>query len=649
MTRKTISLWLVALGLLIALGGLVATIFQPSEAEARPRRFLLTNGAGQTISVPGSATFSRTWDWYVTGADISAMLDGGAVGAIPVQLDAGTLAAGYTDGGLATPYQSSSGISSTGLGSALANQGVSLNGAWWQRNASVNQPGYSGNGYKSITRIIFTHEAGASGTAGEFLYAARSGVGALIVWAQSTTQFRVTIQSGTTYSAIVTAPQGISTGPHILDVFSSDSENAGANERFNVMLWLDGVYMAGAEHTSDMSAWTGNLTDQLAVGAAVAGASPLLGRTVFWISQATNTNQVWHLGYQTAYADCVALGLCPDMGAGVSRGTGRGLPAGYDGGTQNIVQPSGFIADGRTRTGWGIRLPSTYNPNVPVNMYVHLCGCSWTGASCRGSFVGGSAATADPQLETPDPTSINVYADSQYTDPTDCATAGGGNGWLRGNSALSDYQIRYIDSIIAYMRANFAVRATFCAGRSNGGAMCELLGAIRPDLFSGIQSAIGYLPGNLNGGMGMTATIAQGRTPVYMSHNRDDPTVPVNFARLSVPFWLQRNLGIDASVSNPAIGDGGFGWCISTDGGGANDGSLLGSCGCGATTEPYDSGPAGSLCCTWPTSVANIAALDGGLPRAVRYCEGTGGHVPPPGEGFNAYNFFRSFGEDAGG
>lgn len=648
---------MLAITVVVLVGLEAATVYwrpKSHEAEASTRRakwLAAAMNSGASAFQVGQATFARSWDWYMTGDQIDALQDAGVISAWPVQSDAGTLLAGHTDSGMVLGYQSSAGFSAVGLGTNLVGHGQSFQGGWWQRTSGVTLPGFTGPGFKQLIRVVFTHEAGASAVSGILLQAGRSGVGAITLRAASLTQFQCTLQNAEgAYTALVTAPQGISTGAHILDVFISDSENAGVNERANSSFWLDGVYIGAAEHTADQpTPYTSGQINQLAVGAGQTGTVPVLGRTVFFAGVATNATSSWFDGYQVHYRDCVALGLCPDMGGGASRGTGRGLLPGYDAGINNIVQPSGFIADGRTRTGWGIYVPSSYNPSVPTNVYVHFCGCSWTGTSCRGSFVAGSLATADPQLEAPDPNGINVYADSQYTDPTDCSTAGGGNGWVRGNSALSDYQLRYTDALVAYIRQNFAVRAMWCAGRSNGGAWCEFLAAMRPDYFSGVQSAIGYLPGNLNGGQGMTSTQAYGRTPVYMSHNRDDPTVPVNYARLSVPFWLQRNLGLDASASNPAIGDGGFGWCISTDGGVANDGSLLGSCGCGATTSPYDSGPAGSICCTWPTSVADLAALDGGAPKAVRYCEGTGGHVPPVGEGYNSYYFFQSLGEDAGG
>lgn len=592
----------------------------------------------------GQATLARTWDWYVAADEISAITDAGIIGAWPYGPDGGTLLAGHTDGGLSTGYQSSSGLNVTGLGEALVNDGISLNGAIWRRASLVNLPGYSGNGYKSLIRIVFTHEAGASGTAGVLASSGRSGVGAFTVYAQSTTTFRVTLQSGTTYSSIVAAPQGISVGPHMLTILTSDSEGAGANERLNSMYWLDGVYVGGAEHTGDTAAWTGSLTDQLSVGGTAGNATPVLGRTVFFVGQATGANADWWRGMATEYQDCVALGLCPNMGVGASRGTGRGLLQG-DGGTQNILQPSGFIADGRTRTGWGIVLPAVYNPNTPADLYLHLCGCSWTGTSCRGSFLGGSAATADPNLEAGDPAGIHVYLDAQYADPTDCAVAGGGNGWTKSNTARGDYQLRYVDAIVAYMRANYAVRATWCVGRSNGSAFCHWYGALRPELVSGVADTIGYLPGTANGGgPAMTSTLAQGRNPVYAMHNADDPTVRVDYARALVPFYLGRNLGLDAGVN-----DGSVGTCVGLDAGGNDGGQILTGCGCGGTQSTYDGGANGT-CCFWPASAANLAGLDGGVGLAFGYCEArVGGHLPPGGEGERIRTWLLANGEDAGG
>lgn len=400
-------------------------------AEARPRKIIWQSSSGEQTSYVGSTTFNRTWDWYVSADTISASTDAGALGIWPYEPDGGTLTAGHTDGGLSTGYQSSSGFNSAGIGTRLVNQGISLNGAYWRRTSLINLPGYSGNGYRSLTRILFIHEAGASATAGQMLVAGRSGIGSITVYANSLTTFRVLLHSGTAFSLIVTPSQGISVGPHVLDIFLSDSEGTGANERLNATFYFDGRIAAGVEHTSDQSAWTGNLTDQIAIGASAAGASPLLGRTVFWAGQVTNANMSWYRGLETSYSDCVADGLCPDMGSGSSAGTGRGLIQG-DGGILNIVQPSSFFADGRTRTGLGVVTPATYNPNTPADLYLHLCGCTWTGASCRGSFLGGSAATADPNMEVGDPAGIHAYLNAQYADPTDCA---GGVGWVKGNTS----------------------------------------------------------------------------------------------------------------------------------------------------------------------------------------------------------------------
>lgn len=631
------------IALCVLAGGLIIPRFLKFEhtAEARPRKIIWQSSSGKQTSYVGSTTFNRTWDWYVSADTISASTDAGALGIWPYEPDGGTLTAGHTDGGLSTGYQSSSGFNSAGIGTRLVNQGISLNGAYWRRTSSINLPGYSGNGYRSLTRILFIHEAGASATAGQMLVSGRSGIGTLTIYAQSLTTFRVTLQSGTTFSLIVTPSQGISTGPHVLDVFVSDSENTGANERLNAAFYFDGRLATGVEHTGDQSAWTGNLTDQLAIGASTAGASPLLGRTVFWAGQVTNANMAWYRGLETSYSDCVADGLCPDMGSGSSAGTGRGLIQG-DGGILNIVQPSSFFADGRTRTGLGVVTPATYNPNTPADLYLHLCGCTWTGASCRGSFLGGSAATADPNMEVGDPAGIHAYLDAQYADPTDCA---GGVGWVKGNTSASDYQLNYVDAVVAYMRANYAVRATWIVGRSNGSGFAHWYGAMRPTLVSGVLDTIGYWPGAGNGGGGqMTSTAAVGRNPVYAMHNQNDPTVRVDFARIMIPNYLSRNLGIDAGSN-----DGSVGTCVGLDSGGIDGSQILTGCGCGGTQGTYDGGPNG-VCCTWPSSAANTAALDGGIAYPFMYCESTsGGHLPPPGEGERIRTFILNYGEDAGG
>ena len=166
-------------------------------AEARPRKIIWQSSSGEQTSYVGSTTFNRTWDWYVSADTISASTDAGALGIWPYEPDGGTLTAGHTDGGLSTGYQSSSGFNSAGIGTRLVNQGISLNGAYWRRTSSINLPGYSGNGYRSLIRLLFIHEAGASATAGQMLVAGRSGIGTITVYANSLTTFRVLLQSGT--------------------------------------------------------------------------------------------------------------------------------------------------------------------------------------------------------------------------------------------------------------------------------------------------------------------------------------------------------------------------------------------------------------------------------------------------------------------
>ncbi len=596
----------------------------------------VNNSRGDTSSAnfTGAATFGRTWDWYAAADQISAITDAGVIGAWPYEPDGGTLAAGHTDGGLSAGYQSTVGLSAAGIGTRLVNQGISLNGAWWQRNPASLLPGYSGDGYQSLVRIIFTHEAGASATAGLFVSESRGGLGAFSIYAQSLTTFRVTLQNGTLFSAVVTAPQGISTGPHVLDVYTSDSENIGANERVNSSFFLDGVHVGSSEHTGDLAAWTTNSANQLAVGNAIGGGAPLLGRTIHFVGVATNGNMGWWRGYETSYADCVADGLCPDMGAGASRGTGRGLVQG-DGGILNIVQPAALLVDGRSRTGLGVVTPATYNPSVPADLYIHLCGCTWTGATCRGSFTGGTVATADPNMESGDPNGIHAYLNAQYNDPTDCT---GGVGWIKSDLPVFDYQLRYVDAVIAYMRANYAVRATWIVGRSNGSGFAHWYAARRPGLLSGLGDTIGYWP------TGMTSTTATGRLPVYAMHNADDPTVGNALSLRLIPEYLARNLGIDAGVN-----DGSVGTCVGMDAGGPDGGQILTGCGCGGIQGTYDGGPNGT-CCLWPASAANLAGLDGGVGKPFMYCSSrVGGHLPPPGEGERIRAFFLSQGEDGGG
>lgn len=608
-----------------------------SQVSASSRRPKVVNpaGAGSALTYLGAATVARTWDFCFFGSDISSesALRAGAVN-VPwaMRPDGGTIDAAFTDASMVAINQSSGSLSAVGLGSALVGTGVSFNGGWWQNSGGMNLPGYSGNGYRNLTRIIFRHEAGASGTAGVYLYQGRSGIGAYQIWAQSTTQFRVTLQASTALSAIVTPSQGISVGEHILDVFTTDSEDTGANNRLNAMFYFDGLPASAVEHTSDTTAWTGNLTNMVSIGAAVAGATPLLGRTVYAACSATGANQGWFTA-DAHYDDCAALGLCPAMSAGQSHGTNRGLVQG-DGGSQNIVTPPTFIADGRTRTGWYVVFPATYTGATPVPLYMHFCGCTWTGVSCRGSVLGGSAATVDPNTETADPTGIHVYMDPQYPDITDCA---GGNGWPKSNTSRGDYNAQYADAVLLYMRANYAISRTMCVGRSNGAAFCHYLGRTRPGMFSAIADTLGYYSPSL------TSTLATGRVPVMATHYQDDPTVRHDFALQLVPFYLAQNLGIvDSGVS-----DGSVGWCVGLDSGGIDGSQIMTGCGCGGTQTVWDGG---GVCCTWDPSVGNSSALDGGQPLAFRFCSGrTGGHNTAGGEGQRFYEFFLAYGEPAGG
>lgn len=642
--------YILSLLFLTIVGFSITSIVLENNAEAIRPRYIRTTSSGSTVNYIGQATLNRSWDYYFLSSDISAAADGGiTTSAWKVQPDAGSIDAHFSDADMVSLNQSSGTIQAAGLGTANMNTGITFNGGWWDKNGGISFPGYGGNDSKMLHRIIFRVENSASASTGEFLVANRSGVGSIIIFAQSLTTFRVTIANGTTYSTIVTPPQGIGVGDHILDIYTTDSANSGVNERVNSEFYMDGTYVGGAEHTSDLASYPN--IDGLSLGGALStGTTPLLGRTVFFIGQASGTNlNSWFTGASEHYADCVALGLCIDRATNTSRGINRGLPPGYDSGITNIVQSS-LIADGRTRTGWGVVIFSGFNNTTSHVLYVHHCGCSYNGSACRGAFSG--AATTDPNTEEYDTNGVHVYMDPLYTDPTDCAVAGGGNGWLRSNSTNGDYQLMYEDAVITYLWSTFNISQTFCVGRSNGASWCNWMGAVRPYLYSGVVDTIGYLPGRLNGGAGMTATIAYGRTPIYVSHNSNDPTVAVDYARWTVPEALQRNLGIDAGP-NPSI-DGGKGWCIGTDGGTGGvtaDGSILVTCGCGADASNYDSGGAVGLCCYWGPSLANAAALDGATPKAVMYCEPrTGGHVTQPREGTRAFtDFMNQNAEDGGG
>lgn len=608
-------------------------------ADALDKRRLQQVSAGSLSAGPtdggfaGEITFGRSWSYYVSARSLSEAADGGV--ALPrwnVAPDA-SVPAQDASSGMFTAWRAASTFTNYGIGDPLMGAGVTMSGETWASSSGINLPGWTGNTGRVLVRVLYRHETGASNTAGVFLRAT-SAAGYVDVRASSATTLQMIINSGAqTYTAGFTPPFGISDGDHMIDFWATDATGDATNSYANATIFFDGVQVAAAEHTAAIASWAGAATT-LALAGQAANTSPILGRTVFWFGVAMDSDATWFDGYPTAYQDCIYAGLCPNPSTGASAGAGRAQlcgDAGIADGAYSVCALT-VTADGRARgSNTLISVAGNYRNTVPTDVYIKPCGCTFGATACRGTAAQGGN-TVEPNIEAIDRNAIVIYMDPVYADSTDC---GGGTGWRRDESIDNDFQLRYFESLVSYARSNYDVRRIFCVGRSNGAAFCEWLNKKRPTLLSGAVSSIGYLPTTANGSAGMPDGGPGG--PIMMTHSSADPTVLVDFARRSVPYWLNLNLGIDAGDWTTSRGH-----CLSTDGGAANDGSVLVTCGCGAQVSGYDGGAANAVCCTWVS--------DGGPGGTVRYCEQPGGgHAPPTGEGANAWQFLQTFGESAGG
>jgi poly(3-hydroxybutyrate) depolymerase len=601
-----------------------------TEADARRsnRRGAATPGAISPTTYLGTATFGRPWTYTW---DARRCTDGIPFGQAPFDpgADAGftDVFLGYNDAstiGTDADYvcdRSTGGLSEVGLGSALVNQGLSLNGASWV-NTALSIPGWNADS-NFVIRLLYRHNASASATGRFFRFAA--GAAFIEIQATTTGSLQLQLSSTNTYGPTVApaTPALVADAFYIVDVVILDA--ATVNPR---ALWMvNGSYIGSTTAVSQPTSFAA--ITSAGIGSTQTGASVLSGRDIIQIA-ISNQPDPWYT-FETHMEDCRALGLCPTS---PSAGCGRTPPCAADAGTSadaNVLCPTvSFTSGGVSRT-MQMYVPASYDRNTPMTHWRKRCGCTFALAGCL---------TADPRVDAPAQYLVSI-PDPLNTANTDCgAPAQASCNRSVATNAVGNFDLEHELAMIRYVEENYCVDRTWYFGRSNGG-MCGYWATsnLGDQHVACVADTIGYMPTApaIN-----TDFVNTSATPVITLHNRDDTTVGVGLARDGCRWWRGVNDGTR---------DGGP--CVATDGGRFDaetyvdgqvvvgvDGSIPTACAPGGVQSSYaiDGGTSctGGICCTY------FVANDAGPPT--RYCEcPTGIHIPNAQDEWLGRGFCQAF------
>jgi hypothetical protein len=514
--------------------------------------------------------------------------------------------------------RSTSGLNEVGLGSALADHGLSLNGAAWVSSA-FSIPGWNADS-NFLVRMIYQHEAAASSAGRVFRFAA--GGSFIEVQATTTGSLQLQLSATNTYAPTIapTTPALVAGAWYIIDVYVQDA--ATINPRAS---WLvNGSYIGSTSAVSQpvsIAAFTSG-----GIGATQTGASVLSGRTIAFLGFSNQPDTFW--SWEQHMADCRALGLCPTT---PSAGCGRAPPCAADAGTSadaNVLCTATTITAGGISRQFQHYVPASYSNTVPVTHVRKRCGCAWNMAACL---------TTDPRIDAPARYIVSIPEPRSITT-ADCSASAQCQRSLP-TDPVNNVDLEHELAMIRYIEENYCVDRTWYFGRSNGG-MCGhwTTSQLGDEHIACLMDTIGYMPQapDINTMFSNTS-----RTPVVMMHNRDDTTVGVGLARDACRWWRGVNDGTR---------DGGA--CVATDGGRFDaglddgavvvgvDGSLPTGCGPGGVQSSYaiDGGTSctGGLCCTY------FVDNDAGPPT--QYCEcPTGGHFPTGQDNWIGESFCQQY------
>ncbi len=176
---------------------------------------------------------------------------------------------------------------------------------------------------------------------------------------------------------------------------------------------------------------------------------------------------------------------------------GCGLPATV-GATERMIDVAGV-----TRT-FTVAIPDPYDPEVPRPLVFGFHGLGGTGA---GYYIPGGLSPA--------PIVIGPNAEPA------------GGAW----NTVGD--LEFVDAIVAAVGDELCVDLSrvFASGYSNGGFMADAVACQRSDLFRGVA----VMEGGSAGGFGC------GQTGMWIMHNQDDMTVPIDYGNTLRDQWLAAN------------------------------------------------------------------------------------------------------------
>ena len=619
-----IALWAFIGGLFVFL--VSGTVDQQTADARRNARRNPTNLGAAPVTYLGSATFARPWTY---SWDARRCTDGIPFGSAPFDPgpDAGftDVPLNFTDAGqIGTDAsyvcdRSTFGLNEVALGSALAGQGLALNGAAWVSSA-FSIPGWNADS-NFLIRLLYYHDVAASGTGRFFRFAA--GGSFIEVQVTTTGSLQLQLSATNTYApTVVPASPALTAGNwYMVDIYVQDA--ATINPRAS--WFVNDAYIGsttGASQPVSIPAFTSG-----GIGATQTGASVLSGRTIAFIGISNQPDTWWN--FETPMTDCRALGLCP---ISPSSGCGRPPPCAADAGTSadaNVLCTATVrTAGGQSRT-FQHYVPASYDINTPMTHVRKRCGCTFDLTACL---------TADPRIDAPAQYIVSMPLPLTHTT-VDCGTATQCRRSLP-NDPVNNVDLEHELDIIRYIETNYCVDRTWYFGRSNG-AMCGhwVSSHLGDEHVACMMDTIGYLPvaPEID-----TMFANTSRTPVIMMHALTDPTVGVGLARDACRWWRGVNDGTR---------DGGP--CVATDGGRFDaetyvdgnvvvgvDGSIVTGCGPGGVASSYavDGGSAcaSGICCTY------FVPGDAGPPT--RYCEcPTGAHAPQAPDEWLGRDFCTSF------
>lgn len=194
----------------------------------------------------------------------------------------------------------------------------------------------------------------------------------------------------------------------------------------------------------------------------------------------------------TTAADAESTGGGPPQAS-----PGCGLPATV-GASEHMIDVGGVL---RTFT---VTIPDPYDPEVPRPLVFGFHGLGGTGA---GYYIPGGL----------DPAPIVVGPNAEPA----------GGAW----NTVGD--LDFVDAIVAEVGNDLCVdlARVFASGYSNGGFMADAVACQRSDVFRGVA----VMEGGSAGGVGC------GQTAMWIMHNQDDMTVPIDYGNTLRDQWLLAN------------------------------------------------------------------------------------------------------------